>query len=290
MNRLLLVHAHPDDETITTGGTIAKYLDAGAEVTVVTCTLGEEGEVIGDRWSGLVADGGGDQLGGYRIMELTDALAELSPDPFAPVEPRFLGGAGRWRDSGMSGAPSNHHERAFIAAGTETPAAVLADLIRELRPQVVVGYDPVGSYGHPDHIQVHAIAHAAIELAAAGDDGWSVSKLYWTVTEESALEAGLAEASDRIPQGWRLPTPGELPSHPDAEITTAIDVREVYDRKVRALSAHATQVTVSASGTEYALSNNIIQPIFAEEHFMLVAGEQGPTDGSGRETDLFGGL
>ena len=87
-----------------------------------------------------------------------------------------------------------------------------------------------------------------------------------------------------------MPTPGELPSHPDAEITTAIDVREVYDRKVRALSAHATQVTVSASGTEYALSNNIIQPIFAEEHFMLVAGEQGPTDESGRETDLFGGL
>src|SRR5690349_15095971 len=156
MNRLLLVHAHPDDETITTGGTIAKYLAAGAEVTVVTCTLGEEGEVIGARWGGLVADGGADQLGGYRIGELTEALVALSPDPATPLEPHFLGGAGRWRDSGMAGAPSNDHPRAFIGAGSRAPAEVLAELIVELRPQVLVGYDPVGSYGHPDHIQVHA--------------------------------------------------------------------------------------------------------------------------------------
>ncbi len=87
-----------------------------------------------------------------------------------------------------------------------------------------------------------------------------------------------------------MPAIGELPSHRDGEITTAIDVLEVYDRKVRALAAHATQVTVAPSGTEYALSNNIIQPIFAEEHYMLVAGAPGPLGPVGRETDLFGGL
>lgn len=290
MNRLLLVHAHPDDETITTGGTIAKYLAAGAEVTVVTCTLGEEGEVIGAQWSGLAADGGADQLGGYRIGELTAALAALSPDAAAPLAPRFLGGAGHWRDSGMAGAPSNEHHRAFIGAGPDLPAAVLAEIIAETRPHVLVGYDPVGSYGHPDHIQVHAICAAAIDIAARADDPWVVSKHYWTVTEETALSDGLEQAQTRVPADWRMPVAGELPSHPDAEITTAVDVSEFYDRKVAALAAHATQVTVSESGTEYALSNNIIQPIFGEEHFILVAGERGESDTTGRETDLFGGL
>lgn len=290
MNRLLLVHAHPDDETITTGGTIAKYLAAGAEVTVVTCTLGEEGEVIGARWGGLAADGGADQLGGYRIGELSCALRALSPDPSEPLEPSFLGGAGRWRDSGMAGAPSNDHPRAFIGAGVDVPAAVLAEVIAERRPQVVIGYDPVGSYGHPDHIQVHAICAAAIEIAAHAEDPWIVSKHYWTVTEESALFEGLGRAQNRVPAHWRMPIPEELPSHPDSEITTAIDVREVFDLKVAALAAHATQVTVSQSGTEYALSNNIVQPIFGEEHFILVAGERGRPGPRGRETDLFEGL
>ncbi len=95
--RLLFVHAHPDDETLTTGATIAHYRARGAVVQVLTCTLGEEGEVIGDRWAQLAADRA-DQLGGYRIGELTAALAALGVD-----RPRFLGGAGRWRDSGMAG-------------------------------------------------------------------------------------------------------------------------------------------------------------------------------------------
>ena len=97
--RLLFVHAHPDDETLTTGATIAHYVAHGARVQVVTCTLGEEGEVIGDRWAHLAVDAA-DQLGGFRIGELTAALRALGID-----EPTFLGGAGRWRDSGMEGTP-----------------------------------------------------------------------------------------------------------------------------------------------------------------------------------------
>ncbi|MFD2393435.1 PIG-L family deacetylase [Dietzia aerolata] len=97
--RVLLVHAHPDDESITTGGTIAMLVAAGAEVTVVTCTLGEEGEVLGDEFAGLVADRA-DQLGGYRISELATALRAMGVR-----RTHFLGGAGRWRDSGMAGTP-----------------------------------------------------------------------------------------------------------------------------------------------------------------------------------------
>src|SRR3954452_22371257 len=97
--RLLFVHAHPDDETLTTGATIAHYVSQGAQVRVVTCTLGEEGEVIGERWARWAA-AQADQLGGYRIVELSAALQALGID-----EPVFLGGAGRRAGSGRGGSP-----------------------------------------------------------------------------------------------------------------------------------------------------------------------------------------
>jgi N-acetyl-1-D-myo-inositol-2-amino-2-deoxy-alpha-D-glucopyranoside deacetylase len=281
--RLLIVHAHPDDESIQTAGVIARYLDAGAEVTVVTCTLGEEGEVIGQRWAQLVADGGADQLGGYRILELTRALSILSPSDRV-LEPHFLGGAGRWRDSGMAGSPAARNPRAFTRAGDE-PVELLTDLIVERRPQVVIGYDPAGTYGHPDHVGVHRVSTEAV--AAAAERGWSVAKHYWSVSERSAVVDGLAGAADRVPDGWRMPADGELPSYPDEQITTEIDIRDVYERKVDAMAAHATQITVAPSRREYALSNDILQPIPDAEHFILVRGER---TGSGRETDLFAGV
>src|SRR4051794_12775107 len=140
--RLLFVHAHPDDETLTTGATIAHYAARGAEVRVVTCTLGEEGEVIGERWAQLAVDGA-DQLGGYRIAELSTALTELGVR-----EPTFLGGAGRWRDSGMAGTPGRHRRR-FVDAEPPESVGALVEIIRDLRPQVVVTYDPHGGYGPP---------------------------------------------------------------------------------------------------------------------------------------------
>ena len=108
----MFVHAHPDDETITNGATIAHYAARGAAVHVVTCTLGEEGEVIGDRWAQLAADHA-DQLGGYRIGELTAALHALGVP--API---FLGGPGRWRDSGMAGTESRSRP---ARSGSATP-------------------------------------------------------------------------------------------------------------------------------------------------------------------------
>ena len=286
--RLLLVHAHPDDETLTTGGTIARYVAEGAEVTVLTCTLGEEGEVIGDDWAELVADRA-DQLGGYRILELTRALAALGV-----AAPRFLGRAGHWRDSGMAGTPSAENPRAWVNADPDEAVSALVAVIRELRPHVVVTYDPVGGYGHPDHIAVHERVTAAIEAAATdaypeAGEPWATPKLYWTVTEESALREGLA-ALGEIPAEWVVPFAGGLPSVPDEQVTTAVDVSGVLDAKRAAMAAHATQVIVAPDGASFALSNLIAQSVFAEEHFVLVRGALGEVDGSGRERDLFAGL
>ncbi|WP_257865656.1 N-acetyl-1-D-myo-inositol-2-amino-2-deoxy-alpha-D-glucopyranoside deacetylase [Gordonia jinghuaiqii] len=285
--RLLLVHAHPDDETIMTGGTIARYLAEGVDVRVLTFTLGEEGEVIGDEWAQLVADGGADQLGGYRILELTRALRALSPTDGPTLTPRFLGGAGRWRDSGMAGAPSANHPRALVGAPFDDPVRALLDVLIDFAPQVVVSYDASGTYGHPDHRLVHEVTVAAV--ARARESGGGPVKLYESITERSALAAGLARVAD-VPAGWRMPGPGELPSYPDEAITTEIDIRAHYAQKVAALAAHATQVTVAASGTEYALSNNILQPISDHEHFILTEPDRhDPLEGK-RESDLFAGI
>lgn len=293
--RLLLVHAHPDDETITTGGTIARYLSEGAEVTVVTCTLGEEGEVMDPPYAQLVAEQA-DQLGGYRIAELTRALAALS-EPAGPVlRPRFLGGAGRWRDSGMAGTPAADHPRAFASAdriAADGPVALLAGIIRELRPQVVVTYDQVGGYGHPDHIAAHTVTTAAVDAAAASGlpgEQWAVAKLYWTVAGRGQIDRGVAAfAETELPGDWSVPESASLPAHDDAALTALIDTRDVAGRKVAALRAHATQLAVAPCGTAFALTNLIAQPVLTEEAYILVRGTAAPGP-DGLERDLFAGL
>lgn len=283
--RMLLVHAHPDDETLTTGGTIATQCRAGVEVTVLTCTLGEEGEVIGDRWAGLAA-GAADQLGGYRILELTRALAELGVP-----QPRFLGGAGRWRDSGMADTQPVGARRtvpsAFVDADRDEAVAALVAVLCELRPHVVISYDPRGGYGHPDHIQAHRVTTAAV--AAAGAAGWDPPKFYWTVTELAAAERAI-NAAGTMPAGWRLPAPGELSGVGPDEVTTELDITAVLDVKRAAMRAHATQITVAPDGDFFALSNDVAQPILDTETFFLARGQLGPLGPDGREHDLFGGI
>lgn len=289
--RLLFVHAHPDDETLTTGATIAHYCARGADVHVLTCTLGEEGEVIGDRWAHLAVDQA-DQLGGYRIGELTAALRALGAGP-----PRFLGGAGRWRDSGMAGTPARHQQR-FIDADDADTVTALAALIRQLRPHVVVGYDPYGGYGHPDHIHAHHVTTAAVaasERGAAGAAGWATPKFYWTVTAGSARrEAGRAlGAADRLPH-WTVPVEGVDAVHPgdfpDERIDAVVEAGASRAAKIAAMTAHATQITVGPTGRAFALSNDVAQPILDSEHYVLVAGRAGPRDSRGWETDLLAGL
>jgi N-acetyl-1-D-myo-inositol-2-amino-2-deoxy-alpha-D-glucopyranoside deacetylase len=284
--RLLFVHAHPDDETLTTGATIAYYAARGARVQVVTCTLGEEGEVIGERFAQLAVDQA-DQLGGYRIGELTAALNALGIE-----EPIFLGGAGRWRDSGMEGTPARHWQR-FIDAYPREAVGALVGIIRELRPHVVVTYDANGGYGHPDHIHAHEVTGAAVTASGGADypgEPWSVPKMYWTVMAKSAMGAGL-DALDDVPPDWIRVSIDDVPfGYPDDAIDAAIEVAEQLPAKVAALRAHATQVTVAPDGRSCALSNSIALPIGAIEHYILAAGTPGVRDDRGWETDLLAGL
>ncbi len=285
--RLLFVHAHPDDETINNGATIAHYAGAGAQVNVLTCTLGEEGEVIDERWAQLVADEA-DQLGGYRIAELSTALHLLGID-----DPIFLGGAGRWRDSGMAGTPPRHGRVRFVDADETEAVGALVAVLRELRPHVVITYDPVGGYGHPDHIQAHRITTAAV--AAAGTDAfpgdpWTVPKFYWTITSRAAWQnAGAALGPADLCDGWVLPGDAEF-GYPDEQITTVIDGTAELAAKVGALDAYRTQVIVGPTARACALSNNLALPIVGYEHYALVAGELGPRGDDGLETCLLGGL
>lgn len=287
--RLLFVHAHPDDESLANGATIAHYTARGAQVQVVTCTLGEEGEVIGERWAQLAVDHA-DQLGGYRIGELSRALHALGVR-----DPVYLGGAGRWRDSGMAGTEPRNRRR-FVDADQREAVGALVALIRDLRPHVVVTYDPDGGYGHPDHIHTHVVTTAAV-AAAAGDDypgePWSVPKFYWTVLSRDALAAGVQGLvpEDLRPE-WVLPPAEMIPfTYPNERISAVIEAdADAHAAKVAALAAHATQLVVGATGRAAALSNNLALPILAEEHYILVAGEPGPRDARGWETDLLAGL
>ena len=279
--RLLFVHAHPDDETINNGVTIAHYASLGAAVTVVTCTLGEEGEIIDDRWTRLAVDQA-DQLGGYRISELTAALRSLGL-----TGPKFLGGAGRWRDSGMAGTPPRHHTR-FADADFAEAVAELVAIITELRPHVVVTYDPDGGYGHPDHIQTHRVTTAAVAAAAPV---WKVPKFYWTVMSASAFRAGIEQlGDDDVLPDWIRPTGDMAFGFTDDRITAVVEAPGQLPAKVGAIAAHATQILLGPTGRGFTLSNKVVLPVLAAEHYVLVAGDPGTRDERGWETDLLAGL
>jgi len=278
--RLLLVHAHPDDETINNGATMAKYAAEGALVTLVTCTLGEEGEVIPPGLAHLAADRD-DTLGQHRIGELAEAMAELGV-----TDHRFLGGPGRYRDSGMMGVPQNRAPGCFWQADLDEAAGHLADVILEVRPQVLVTYDSNGGYGHPDHIQAHRVALRGAELAA--ERGHRVARVYEICYPRSVVEAGferLAAAGKDFPfEG--VATVDDVPGVvADESVTVAVDGAGYADRKTAAMRAHASQIAVD--GPFFALSNDLGQPFFAVEYYRQVQGEPPAHVGGGPAPDLF---
>jgi len=262
---VLFVHAHPDDESIGTGATMARYAAAGVPVTLVTCTLGELGEAIPPELAHLAADRD-DRLGEYRIGELAAACAALGV-----TDHRFLGGPGRWRDSGMMGLPSNDDPRCFWRADAGEAAAALAAIVAEVRPAVMVSYDANGFYGHPDHIQAHRVAWRAFQLAAG-----PAAKFYATALPRSVLAGALGRVmAAGLPDGFLAPaTVEDLPYTPDEQVTTEIDGTAYRPAKAAAMAAHATQITVR--GDCFALSNGVGQPLLGREFFTLLAGPPGP--------------
>ena len=292
--RLLLVHAHPDDETINNGATMARYAAAGVQVTLLTCTLGEYGEILVPDLVELASDRG-DQLGGYRVLELARAMAALGV-----TDHRFLAGAGRFHDSGMMGTAQNDAPRVFWRAATDPDvfaAAVRAavDVIRQVRPHVVITYDERGGYGHPDHILAHRVTMAAVAAAAvpgfdAAGDPWDVPKLYWNVQSRSLLERSLAALRQAETTFAVVATVDDLPHvAEDATVTTVIDAAEFVAAKAAAMRAHATQILVDEPF--YALSNQLGALICGTEQYRLVRGVvSGPFDADGHEVDLFAGV
>jgi N-acetyl-1-D-myo-inositol-2-amino-2-deoxy-alpha-D-glucopyranoside deacetylase len=279
----MFVHAHPDDESVGTGATMAHYASQGAHVTLITCTLGEEGEIHVPAYAQLEA-AQADQLGGYRIVELERACRALGV-----TDHRFLGGAGRYRDSGMMDTPANKHPRAFWQADLDEAAKLLLDVMDEVRPQVLVTYDENGFYGHPDHINAHRVAMRAAELAAGA--GFGPQKIYWTAVPRSVLAAGLEafRESSNNPFGDAA-TIDDVPfGTPDDQITACIDAREQHEKKLAALRAHATQIP----DTSWLLSvaGNFGEEFMGVEYYTLPVGQRGLAGGpNGWESDLFAGI
>ncbi len=297
--RLLLVHAHPDDESIGQGATMARYVAEGRGVTLVTCTAGEMGEVLVPELEHLAADRD-DKLGEHRRTELADAMAELGV-----TDHRFLGGFGTYRDSGMQWHPDGHaiaadtiHDNAFWRADLTEAANHLVTVIREVRPQVLVTYDEFGGYGHPDHIQAHRVATYAAALAAVSSyrpdlgEAWDIAKVYWGAMSASRMRDGLRklrEAGDTTTFEGMDPD-GPLPHFitEDDALACAVDGTAYIQAKMSALAAHRTQITTD--GPFFALSNNIGAEAMGVEFYRLAKGTLGPLGPEGLETDLFAGL
>ena len=281
--RLLLVHAHPDDETINNGITMTKYAQEGAKVTLVTCTRGEEGEVLIESLANL-ASSRDDKLGEHREVELKNAMEHLGIDDF-----RFLGAPNKkWRDSGMIGAAQNERSDVFWQANIDEAAQELVNVILETKPHVLITYDEFGGYGHPDHIKANQVAMRAADMAT--DQGWEISKIYWNTMPRSVIQDGIEKMKEVGSSFFGAESVDDLPfAKPDELVTSVIRATEYVPQKLAAMKAHETQISVD--GPFFALSNNLGLSIWGDEYYTLVRGEKSePFDSDGRELDLFAGI
>ncbi len=281
--RLLLVHAHPDDETINNGATMAKYAAEGVQVTLVTCTRGEEGEVLVESLANL-ASSRDDKLGEHREIELKNAMVHLGINDF-----RFLGSPNKkWRDSGMIGTTQNERKDVFWQADLTEAAQELVKIILEIKPQVLITYDEFGGYGHPDHIKANQVAMLAAELAS--NQGWKISKIYWNTMPKSVIQMGIDKMKEVGSSFFGADSVEDLPfAKPDELVTSVIKAPDYVEQKLEAMKAHETQISID--GPFFALSNNLGLSVWADEYYTLVKGEKSkPFDESGREIDLFAGI
>jgi N-acetyl-1-D-myo-inositol-2-amino-2-deoxy-alpha-D-glucopyranoside deacetylase len=296
--RLMLVHAHPDDETIMDGVTMAKYASEGAAVCLVTCTLGEEGEVLVEDLAHLAPDQT-DDLGAHRFGELKLAMEILGVTDFIR-----LGGDGRYRDSGMAYDAEGRaiprdvvREGTFWTADLLEAANELVPVIRDRRPQVLITYNEIGNYGHPDHIQAHRVAMYATQLAGVPSyrrdlgEPWTVARVFWSTISRSQIFAGiraLRDAGDTEtfkeldPEG-----PWSSMMSDDADIAVEIDGTPWVAQKLAAMRAHATQIT--ADGPFFAGADVLGDARWGREYYRLASGLPLP-GGEGRADDLFAGL
>ena len=308
MPRLLFVHAHPDDETLTCGVTMAHHVARGDDVHVLTCTLGEEGEVIPPGLAHLEGDPS-DALGPYRHGELARALAHIGATMHVLGADPSAGRLSRYRDSGMAGSPAAARTEAFAAADVDEAGALVADVLRRLRPDVVVTYDEHGGYGHPDHVQTHRVTRRALQLLDTSERparayeiltplGWAREDRAWLSSADPALldasawwhEPGLGGVvAGAGPDAPALVVPAADDPFPPSVVDDDAVTHVVHDDAARAvknaaLREHATQVLV-ASDDVHALSNFIAVRTTGREGFREVDPLTWQASGS-RGTDL----
>lgn len=290
--RLLLVHAHPDDESSQSSATMARYLSEGAQVTLVTCTLGELGEILVPEWSHFTPH----DLGQHRIGEIAEALEVIGV-----TDHLFLGGAGHFHDSGMTTddegkvcPPSDMPDNAFWRADLLEAADLLVDIIRSRKPQVVVTYDPHGNYGHPDHVQAHRVTMYATMLAASPShrpdlgEPWRVSRVLWnnhnTARWREAYDIAKERGIELWPDGERdVDSFGPDP----AQFVAVVPTQPWLDICRRALASYRSQVDTSMPFWQFF---QIVQELpGAGEAYLLGFGEPFPEAGE-PASDIFAGL
>ena len=276
--RVLVVHAHPDDEVLFTGGTIAELILEGADVLLLTATLGEEGEVIGQRYKALE---GSDLLGGFRIRELQDAARVIGARSEHLVAP------GYFRDSGMAGSAAHDNPRALVNRVDEAAEGIEKHLA-SFKPHAVITYGPDGGYGHPDHIAVHQATERACKATG-------VTNVWWTIYQRDAITDAIETISP--PEGWEKPSEEYILNFTNAEWSLKVELSAAaYEAKVSGIAAHPTQVWVgngtvtetnpeprwaicrkpSVAPVAYALSNNLVMPVIRAEYLQRSQGESNP--------------
>jgi mycothiol conjugate amidase Mca len=280
----MIVHAHPDDEVIGSGGTLARYGDAGVRTVLVTATLGEEGEIVVKE---IDTPENHARLAEIRREELRSATEILGIR-----HQEFLG----YRDSGMAGTPANQHPECFNQADLDEATARLVRLVRAYKPQVLISYNEWGGYGHPDHIACHKVTHAAFEAAADParypDSGpaWAPLKLYDINRPREITRRAWEQMRER-----GLKTPLDNPEYditrytaPDEVVTTRIDVADYMQRKRQALLEHKTQIALD--GPFLSMPEDIGRQWFGVEYFSLVKSRVPLPQRDGFEEDLFAGI
>jgi mycothiol conjugate amidase Mca len=280
----MVIHAHPYDEVIGSGGTLARYSDAGIHTVLVTATLGEEGEIVVEDLNTPEVKA---RLAEVRREELRRATAILGVK-----QQEFLG----YRDSGMIGTPANEHPDSFNQANLDEATGRLVRLVRAYRPQVLISYNEHGGYGHPDHIACYKVTVAAFDAAAdparypdAGP-AWAPLKLY-----EMNRPRELAQQAWQQMRERGMKTPLDNPDFdithftvPQERITTAIDASDYIARKRAALLEHRSQI--AADGPFLTMPEDIARQWFAMEYFTLLKSRVATPPRDGYEDDLFAGV
>jgi mycothiol conjugate amidase Mca len=277
----MVVHAHPDDEVIGTGGLFARSSAEGVRTVLVTCTLGEEGEIVVPE---MDTPENHARLAEIREQELLAAVQLLGIQHLELLN---------YRDSGMIGTPSNQHPESFAQADLDEATGRLVALVRRYRPQVLISYNEEGGYGHPDHINAHKITVAAFD--AAGDpqrypdagEPWTPAKLYYISARRALWLKAWALMRER-----GLPTPMDQENFDparyvdDPRVTTSIDIRDYISQKQQALVVHRTQIR--ADWPWLIVPEDLRDELFGVEHFILIRSRVPASEGE--EADVFAGL